>query len=84
MKGAAFRAALRGDGEAGMANNKWPRNLYAGIGGGMYTGIGGGLYTGIGVACTPGSAVDSMKASAVDSTRALEAACAPAWTPNHT
>jgi hypothetical protein len=26
----------------------WPRNLYAGVGGGMYRGIGGGLYTGIG------------------------------------
>ena len=25
-----------------MTANKWPRNLYTGIGGGMYTGIGGG------------------------------------------
>src|SRR5947208_9041113 len=31
-----------------MSTNKWPRNLYTGVGGGMYTGVGGGMYTGVG------------------------------------
>lgn len=31
-----------------MTANKWPRNLYTGVGGGLYTGVGGGMYTGVG------------------------------------
>ena len=29
-----------------MSENKWPRNLYTGVGGGLYSGAGGGMYTG--------------------------------------
>ena len=31
-----------------MTKNFWPRNLYAGVGGGLYAGVGGGMYRGVG------------------------------------
>jgi hypothetical protein len=31
-----------------MSENSWPRDQYAGAGGGLYTGPGGGMYTGPG------------------------------------